>query len=107
MEGSYQKCDRDNGHFMQRDGCSHKYKDMKQPGQFRERQVNKVWLEQRSHRKKYQVSKGYTLMGHVCLARTPELILKEIWTLGLLESTSRQKQPLNTFERKSLATLNN
>ena len=66
---------------MQRDGCSHKYKDMKQPDQFRERQVNKVWLEQRSHRKKYQVSKGYTLMGHVCLARAPELILKEIWTL--------------------------
>lgn len=69
---------------MQRDGGSHRYKDTKQLGQFRERQVNKVWLEQRSHRNirwKYQVSKGCTLMGLVCLARTPELILKEIRTL--------------------------
>lgn len=56
---------------MQRDGCSHKYKDMKQLGQFREWHINKIWLEQRIHREKYQV----------CLARTPELILKEIQTL--------------------------
>lgn len=44
---------------------------------------------------------------HSPLKRCRWLFLKEIWRLGLLESTSGQKQPLNTFERKSLATLNN
>ena len=78
MEGSYLKCDRGNGHFTQRDGCSFKYKGMKQLGQFREWQVNKVWLEQRIRRWEYQVSKGYIMMGLVCLTRRLELILKEI-----------------------------
>lgn len=52
-------------------------------------------------------SVGNSYNTHSPLKRCGWLFLKEIWRLGLLESTSRQKQPLNTFERKSLATLNN
>lgn len=97
MEGSYLKCDRGNGHFTQRDGCNFKYKGMEQLGQFREWQVNKVWLEQRIRRGEYQVSKGCIMMGLVCLTRRLELILKET---GILWNICKQENCIVFMSKK-------
>lgn len=59
---------------MQRDGCSHKYRHENNSSV--QRTASKQGMARTRAIGKYQVSKGYTLMGLVCLARTPRLILK-------------------------------